>query len=136
MLAKNEILALLTKSKPELQARFGVTHLSLFGSYARNEAKATSDIDVLVAFDGPATSCRYFGALFYLEDLFGCTIDLVTEKALRQELCPFIESEMLQIKHIEHSRLTEECAKLDPIEECNLAEEDIVGELTHGRNIA
>jgi len=129
MLTKNEILALITKSKPKLQARFGVTHLSLFGSHARNEAKVTSDIDVLVAFDGLATSSRYFGVLFYLEDLFCCTIDLVTENALRPELRPFIELEMLQIKHIEHSRLTEECAKLDPIEEYNLAEECIVGEL-------
>ena len=50
-----------------------------------------SDVDILVAFAGPATSARYFGVQFYLEDLFGCPVDLVTEKAVRAELRPFIE---------------------------------------------
>jgi predicted nucleotidyltransferase len=45
----------------------------------------------LVEFDGPATSARYFGVQFYLEDSLGCPVDLVTEKALRPELRPFIE---------------------------------------------
>ncbi len=97
MLSKNEIITFLTKSKPELQARFGVTQLSLFGSYARNTATVTSDIDILVAFDGAATSSRYFGVFFFLEDLLGCSVDLVTEKALRQELRPFIEPELLHV---------------------------------------
>ena len=52
---------------------------------------ADSDIDVLVAFGGPATSARYFGMPFYFEDLFGCSIDLVTEEAPRAELRPHIE---------------------------------------------
>jgi len=41
----------------------------------------------------PATSKRYFGVQFYLEDLLGCPVDLVTEKALRPELRPYIERE-------------------------------------------
>lgn len=88
---------LLTHSKPELQARFGVTRLALFGSTARGEAGADSDVDVLVAFDGPATSKRYFGVQFYLEDLLGCPVDLVTEKALRPELRPYIEQEKVDV---------------------------------------
>ena len=39
-------------------------------------------MDVLVSFDGPAMSQQYFGVQFYLEDLFGHPVDLVTEKAL------------------------------------------------------
>jgi hypothetical protein len=70
--------------------------LALFGSIARNAAKSGSDVDVLVAFDGPATSKRYFGVRFYLEDLLGCPVDLVTEKALRPELRPHIEQERVQ----------------------------------------
>jgi uncharacterized protein len=50
-----------------------------------------SDIDILVAFDGPATSKRFFGVQFFLEDLFKRPIDLVTEKALRAELRSTIE---------------------------------------------
>lgn len=74
-----------------------MTHLALFGSTARDSAGTGSDVDVLVAFDGPATSARYFGVQFYLEDLFGCEVDLVTEKALRAELRPFVEKEAIHV---------------------------------------
>lgn len=90
-------LELLARSKPIVAARYGVTRLALFGSTVRNAARSDSDIDILVAFDGPATSERYFGVQFYLEDLFGCTVDLVTEKALRAELRPFIEEEAVHV---------------------------------------
>ena len=90
-------LELLTQSKPTLVARYGVTQLALFGSTARNAARNDSDIDVLVAFDGPATSERYFGVQFYLEDLLGRPVDLVTDKALRAELRPFIEREAVHV---------------------------------------
>jgi len=90
-------LELLSQSKPALAARFGVMKLALFGSTARDSARNDRDIDVLVAFDGPATSERYFGVQFYLEDLFGLPIDLVTEKALRPELRPFVEKEAVHV---------------------------------------
>jgi predicted nucleotidyltransferase len=94
---RTHALELLADSKSTLTARYGVTRLALFGSTARDTARSDSDIDILVAFDGPATSARYFGVQFYLEDLFGCAIDLVTEKALRPELRPFIEQEALHV---------------------------------------
>ena len=89
---KDEVLKLLTQHKPELVRRFGVTDLALFGSTVRDEAREDSDVDVLVSFDGPATSKRYFGVQFYLEDLLGCPIDLVTDKALRPQLRPYVEA--------------------------------------------
>ncbi|MGM0522238.1 MAG: nucleotidyltransferase family protein [Pseudomonadota bacterium] len=94
---KHRALELLHHSKSELQARYGVTHLALFGSTARNAATQASDVDILVDFDGPATSKRYFGVQFYLEDLLGCPVDLVTEKALRPELRPYIERERVNV---------------------------------------
>ncbi len=90
-------IELLTRVKPILTERYGVTRLALFGSTARNAARSDSDIDILVAFDGPATSERYFGVQFYLEDLFGHPVDLVTEKALRAELRPFIEKDAVHV---------------------------------------
>lgn len=94
---RSRAIELLTQSKPILANRYGITGLALFGSTARDSARADSDIDILVAFDGPATSERYFGVQFYLEDLFGCAIDLVTEKALRPELRPFVEKEAVHV---------------------------------------
>ncbi len=92
-----QTLQLLTQHKPVLIRQFGVTQLAVFGSTARDAAGAGSDIDILVGFDGPATSDRYFGVQFYLEDLLGRPVDLVTEKALRSELRPFIEKEALRV---------------------------------------
>jgi predicted nucleotidyltransferase len=94
---REHALERLAQGKVELQERFGVTRLALFGSTARGEAGADSDVDVLVTFDGPATSKRYFGVQFYLEDLLGCAVDLVTEKALRPELRPYIEQEKIDV---------------------------------------
>lgn len=94
---RDKAVRLLSQSKAELRERFGVARLSLFGSTARDSARGDSDVDVLVAFDGPATSQRYFGVLFYLEDLLGCQVDLVSEKVLRPELRPYIERERVDV---------------------------------------
>ena len=92
-----EVLDQLARNKPTLVARYGVDRLALFGSTVRNAARTDSDIDILVSFDGPATSERYFGVQFFLEDLLGRPVDLVTDKALRPELRPFIEREAVHV---------------------------------------
>ena len=94
---RDEAITLLNAHKADLKKRFGVTTLALFGSTARDMARPDSDLDILVGFDGPATSQRYFGVQFYLEDLFNCSVDLVTQKALRPELRPTIEREAVYV---------------------------------------
>ncbi|WP_331270972.1 nucleotidyltransferase family protein [Thioalkalivibrio sulfidiphilus] len=94
---RDEALKVLSRLKPELAEKFGVTRLALFGSTARNEARADSDVDVVVDFDGPATSERYFGVQFLLEDQLGRPVDLVSNKALRPELRPYIEQEAINV---------------------------------------
>ena len=74
-----------------------MTRLALFGSTARDEAGPDSDVDVMVEFDGPATSERYFGVQFRLEDELGRAVDLVSNKALRPELRPYIEREAINV---------------------------------------
>ena len=94
---RSYVLELLAQSKLILATRYRVTQLTLYGSTVRDAARSGSDVDILVAFDGPATSERYFGVQFYLEDLLGCPVDLVTDKALRAELRPFIEKEAVHV---------------------------------------
>ncbi len=94
---QQQAIGILAKLKPELVKRFGVSRLALFGSTVRDEASSDSDIDIIVAFDGPATSKKYFGVQFFLEDQLGCPVDLVTEKAMRAELRPFIEREAINV---------------------------------------
>jgi predicted nucleotidyltransferase len=90
-------LAVLSGLKPELTQRFGVTRLGLFGSTVHDKSGPESDIDIVVAFDGPATSRRYFGVQFLLEDALGHPVDLVTEKALRPELQRNIYKEIVNV---------------------------------------
>jgi len=94
---RRQAMETIARLKPDLVKRFGVTRLALFGSIVRDEASAASDIDIIVSFDGPATSKKYFGVQFCLEDALGYPVDLVTEKAMRDELRPFIEKEAINV---------------------------------------
>ncbi|MBL8279021.1 MAG: nucleotidyltransferase family protein [Pelomonas sp.] len=91
------LLKLLAEHKPVLAERFGVRRLALFGSLARGTARPDSDVDLLVSFDGPATSKRYFGLQFYLEDMLHRPVDLVVETALRERLRPFVERDAIHV---------------------------------------
>ena len=59
-----EIIDLLSSQASYIKARFSVKRIGLFGSYARGEQKASSDIDVLVEFEKP--TFRNFMDLFLL----------------------------------------------------------------------
>ena len=93
---KEQILALLAKHRAALD-RYGVRSLALFGSVVRGEEKPESDIDLLVELEGPATFDGYMELKFYLEDLLGQSVDLVTSKALRPQLRPWIEQDLVYV---------------------------------------
>jgi hypothetical protein len=76
---------------------FKIKSLAVFGSVARGEARADSDIDFLVEFEGTATFDRYMGLKFFLEDLLGRRVDLVTRQAIRRELAQQIEQEARRV---------------------------------------
>jgi predicted nucleotidyltransferase len=94
---RDAVLQKLTPVMPELRRRFGVQELALFGSAARNEAGAGSDLDFVVSFEGLATFDRFMDLRFYLEDLFDVRIDLVTRNALRPELKTTVEREAVHV---------------------------------------
>jgi len=85
------------KDGPQQLASFGVASLHLFGSVARGDADESSDIDLLVAFDGPATFDQYMDLKLYLEDLLGRRVDLVTERGLRDEIRPHLVGDLLRV---------------------------------------
>ena len=94
---KSEVLALLREHKPVMAERFGVLELALFGSTIRDEARPDGDVDILVSFDRPADPACYFGVQFYIKDLLGRPVDLVTDNALRAELRPYVEAEAVRV---------------------------------------
>ncbi|MBI5748122.1 MAG: nucleotidyltransferase family protein [Nitrospinae bacterium] len=70
-----------------IKKKYGVKRIGIFGSFARGEERAGSDVDVLVDFEeGAKTFDNFMELKFFLEDLFGGKIDLVTAKALRPRL--------------------------------------------------
>lgn len=78
-------------------SRLGGRHLAIFGSTARNEATKNSDIDILVDFDAKKDLFVFIDLKFYLEDLLGCDVDLVSKQALHPALKKRILSEAKQI---------------------------------------
>lgn len=91
------ILSLLNAHRDECLTQFGAKHLALFGSAARDELRDNSDIDILVAFDGPATFNGYFNLKAYLEQLFGRPVDLVTEKGLKPRARRHVEKDLIRV---------------------------------------
>ena len=77
--------------------KLGVKSVSIFGSFARGEERPDSDVDILVEFDGPATFDRYMDTKFYLEELLGRKVDLVTPKAIKPRMKPYIMQDLIHV---------------------------------------
>jgi len=82
---RQDVLKALETNRAELQA-MGVKSLQLFGSLARDEARDSSDVDLLVEFDRPVGLLHFAGVEEYIESLLGgVKVDLVLKRALREE---------------------------------------------------
>ncbi len=83
---REEILKRIKEHKEAIKS-FGAKRLTLFGSYARNQAHEDSDIDFLVEFElGRGLFDDYYGLLRFLENLLGKRVDLVKPSLVREEL--------------------------------------------------
>jgi len=82
---REDILVALRNAKPLLDS-FGVAHVSLFGSFARDEAREDSDVDVLVEFTRPIGMFDFVRLQRELGDRFGRKVEIVTRAALRPQL--------------------------------------------------
>ena len=91
---RDDVLSTLEAHRPELQRRFGIASLDLFGSFARGQAREDSDIDLLVRFDGPASLSCEMEMQDYLEGLFGRPVDLVRAEWLRPEYRSYVEKDI------------------------------------------
>lgn len=88
----NQIRLLIQERKDEIKEKFKSEVVEIFGSYARGEEKEGSDIDVLVRFGEGASLFDFTGLEFYLEDLFGVPVDVVSERGLN----PIIKADILK----------------------------------------
>lgn len=92
-LSRTEILQRLRQA--DLR-QFGVTSLALFGSAARDELEKRSDVDVLVTFS-EITSDNYFELKIFLESLLGRKVDLVTPRAIKPRMMPYIQEDLYAV---------------------------------------
>ena len=91
----DEIIKILGKHKQELQEKFGVLSIGVFGSFAREEETQDSDIDIYVEFDlQKLTFSKYLELLEYLEKLLGRKVDLITKGGLESIRIPYIKEEI------------------------------------------
>ncbi|HEY9422482.1 MAG TPA: nucleotidyltransferase family protein [Thermoanaerobaculia bacterium] len=93
---RDDVLSLLSAHRDDIE-RFGVTSLRLFGSVARGDASADSDVDLLVSFRETPSFSGYMKLRIFLEDLLGAKVDLVTESGLRDRVRPFVEKDAIRV---------------------------------------
>ena len=91
-LTGKEILKTLREHTETLK-KFGVKRIGLFGSYVRGEQRVDSDIDFLVELEKPSFD-NFMDLAFYLEDLFGKKVELITKGSLSPYIQPYIEKEI------------------------------------------
>lgn len=82
---REDIIVALRNPKPLLDS-FGVAHVSLFGSFARDEARDDSDVDLLVEFDRPIGLFEFVRLQRELGEWIGRQVELVTHGALKPQL--------------------------------------------------
>lgn len=77
--------------------KFQPTLIGIFGSYARGEQIESSDLDILIDFDGTINLLELIGLEQELTDLLGVKVDLVTLKSVHPSLKPYIDSDLIRI---------------------------------------
>ena len=85
-MGKKEIFEIIRRKKPEIESRYGVERLGLFGSYIRQKQRQKSDIDILVKFNRDIDLFEFLDLREYLEKQLNGKVDLVMESALKPNI--------------------------------------------------
>jgi uncharacterized protein len=86
MLNIDTIQKVIENHKAELVEKFHISEIGVFGSYSRGDQKESSDIDILVSFQKPIGFIKFMRLEFYLSELLGKKVDLVTKGALKPHI--------------------------------------------------
>jgi len=93
--SKEKILNTLSSLKNNLNKRYRVKTIGLFGSYVNNKQKANSDIDFLVEFEEDADLFHLVGLSRYLEEIFNTRVDVISKSSLKEDLKKHILEEVI-----------------------------------------
>ena len=89
-----KIIDILRRRYREIKERFHVKKIGLFGSFARGDEKESSDVDIMVEFEEP-TFNNFMNLAFFLEDLFGRRVELVTPDSLSPYIASYVKKEVV-----------------------------------------
>jgi predicted nucleotidyltransferase len=81
----------------QIAAKHGARTVRIFGSVARGEADAASDLDLLVEMEPGRSLLDLGGLLMELQELLGCRVDVVTEKGLRERIRDRVQKEAVAL---------------------------------------
>ena len=96
MRTKEEILRILQEEKPELIRRYGLKRLALFGSYARDDQREGSDVDVMVEVE-PSIGLRFVEMADRIEDALGIHTELVSRRAIKPRYWDVIKEDLIDV---------------------------------------
>ena len=82
MLTREKVIQLLQTEQGYLAAEFGVSKIGLFGSYAKDRANNTSDIDLVVEFERPI-GFRFLELIDHLEAVLGTKVEVLTRAGIQ-----------------------------------------------------
>ena len=82
--------------KPELQKKYPITCIGVFGSYARGEANQESDIDIAVDIDA-AMGLSFVAMADEIEAIFGIKTDVIPLRSVKPEYLPYIEKDIVYV---------------------------------------
>ena len=94
---RDAVLLALKEHGDELVSEFALASLRLFGSVARDEGPAGSDVDLLVSFRGEISFRRFMQLKFRLDEILGMPVDLITETGLKPAVRPHVERETIRV---------------------------------------
>jgi hypothetical protein len=94
MLTLQNILQTLRTHMPELQKKYPIGRLGVFGSYARGEADEKSDIDIAVEINGPM-GLSFIAMADEIEDLFGRKTDVVPLRSIKPKYLQSVQKEIV-----------------------------------------
>jgi hypothetical protein len=97
MYTRDEVIEILKQNKPALIAKYPISELGLFGSFARGDYDERSDIDILVDFNGQIDGFDYIRLAHEFEDLFGHKIDMVSRRGIKPQYLPFVERSLINV---------------------------------------
>ena len=92
-----QILRILNDLKPAIRRQYHAELKGVFGSYAREETRQDSDLDILAEFQESATLFDLAAMGDFLEETLHCKVDILSHRAIREELKPSIYEELITI---------------------------------------